>query len=131
MKMIPVECPACRSVHYVAASCLLLEVGSASRLRDSSSSASWICDTCHDLVGLPLDLTVVISLIGAGASVLDPTPEADTSSHPEGTIDARAFTHDDLLDFHELMDDEDRVADALNRLSAPGDRRGGPPGVAK
>jgi hypothetical protein len=118
MKMIGVECPSCRVTDELAASCLLLEVGTAAE-DDGSSQASWICDTCHEPVTLPIDLTVLVALVAAGATVLDSAQDdaspAPTGAHPENPIGGRAFTRDDLLQFHESLQDDSWLTAVLSR----------------
>jgi hypothetical protein len=89
MTTIAVECPACRVVEPVSASCLLLEIGNVAS-ENGSSCAFWICDTCRELVALPVDLTVLIRLVTAGVSVLDTAPEdASPANQATGTNKGR------------------------------------------
>jgi hypothetical protein len=117
MKMIGIECPRCRLSDTVSASSLLLEVGSAAE-DAGTSSAAWICDSCHELVALPVDLTVLITLVAAGSSVLDTSLEEARPAYPESTTGGRAFTRDDLLDFHEQLVGDTWLAEALSPTSS-------------
>jgi hypothetical protein len=108
--MIAVQCPRCRASENVTSKCVLLEVGSGGD-QDERSSASWICGACHELVGLPIDLTVLISLVAVGASVLDTALEDALPARPEKSIGGPRFTRDDLLDFHERLEDDAWLSD--------------------
>jgi hypothetical protein len=116
MNEITVECPVCRIIQDMAPSCLLLEVqATAEDDEQTASSASWICDTCRSLVALPIDLVVMLALVAAGASLLDSSVDDDQPAHPETSVDGSPFTFDDLLDFHERLESEPWLVDAMCR----------------
>jgi len=106
MNVIAVECPACRLIESVEPGCLLLEIDGAEADDEKSSSASWICDGCHRLVALPIDLVVLLHLVAAGSSLLDTAPEDDEVAYPETATYGLPLTLDDLIDFHQILDDE-------------------------
>lgn len=111
MNWIDVECPACRRFKPVPASCLLLEVGSEPADAGDDLSAAWICEICHQLVTLPVELTVFIGLVATGAQLLDSVADDPRPAHPETAVGGRLFTPDDLLDFHEHLANDVRLSD--------------------
>jgi hypothetical protein len=115
MNVIAVECPACRIIQAVESSCLLLEVIATEEEDERIASASWICHRCQRLVALPIDLTVLLDLVAAGASVLDASPDENRPPYPESAIDGGPLVLDDLIDFHEKLETDALLADALCR----------------
>src|SRR3954468_11970411 len=97
MKTIGIQCPVCRRTEDLPASCLLVEVGDGTEERARDSSATWICESCDELVALSVDLTVLLALVAAGASVLDNALEDERPEYPENAVAGDPFTFDDLL----------------------------------
>ena len=76
---------------------VITEVGAGSCYR-------FACPTCAELVTKPADERIARLLTTGGVPVVDP-PEPDP--HPEHPPVGDAFTHDDLLSLHQLLETED------------------------
>lgn len=76
---------------------------------DTDATTTWICVACQELVTLPIDLTVLLNLLAAGAPlVLEPDDEpAEQPDAPGGP----PLTLDDLIDFHESLQLDDALAE--------------------
>lgn len=70
---------------------------------DTAGTVAWACDSCADLSTARLDWPALLTLVTAGASLLDDaTPEA-LPPHPEHPEPGAPLTRDDLLALHELL----------------------------
>jgi len=70
---------------------------------DTAGTVAWACDTCADLSTARLDWPALLTLVTAGASLLDDaTPEA-LPPHPAHPQAGAPLTRDDLLSLHELL----------------------------
>ena len=77
-------------------------------LDDQRASYYFSCPTCAALIARPVGSRLVELLASSGSSVaLWHLPAELTEAHPVGRL-----THDDLLDFHELLSGDDWI-DAL------------------
>lgn len=124
MTRIRATCPVCGEVDLRPADIeleivrdVLTDVGEGSCYRFS-------CPTCEDLVTKPADERIARLLTSGGVPVSDGqdtlTHEVAAPTlppHPEAPPAGPAFTHDDLLDLHQLLDDADwfRDLEALTR----------------
>jgi hypothetical protein len=73
---------------------------------DSAGTVAWTCDSCADLTTAQLDWAALLTLVTAGASVLDDATEdahANLPPHPEQPAAGAPLNHDDLLALHELL----------------------------
>ena len=104
MTTIRATCPSCGEVELTPED-LELKVCSS---HATSSYYRFCCPLCSDDVRKPADDRIVQLLISGGvhASVWE-LPAA------EAQIDAPAFTIDDLLDFHNLLQTDDWYAEIL------------------
>lgn len=62
------------------------------------------CPTCTETVIKPADQRIAQLLRTGGVAVVEPPPPA---VHPEHPPTGPALTHDDLIDFHELLERAD------------------------
>lgn len=80
---------------------------------DNQGSYSFQCPTCGVIVVKPAEPRTVDLLVASGVSYA-------TWSVPAELLEPRgvggAITHDDLLDFHQFLNDDDRLAEALLSL---------------
>ena len=73
---------------------------------DSAGTVAWTCDHCADLTTAQLDWAALLTLVTAGATVLDDaTDDAQVNlpPHPEQPAAGAPLTRDDLLALHELL----------------------------
>jgi len=80
----------------------------------------FLCPSCMDTVEKPADRKIVALLMSVGVDVegmdLDDDAELEESQgwvSPEEHADGPAFTVDDLINFHFLLQDDERLAQAL------------------
>jgi hypothetical protein len=71
MKWVAAQCPSCMITQDLPPSCLFLEIAGMTDDSLVGSSASWICRPCDRLVGMHVDLVVLLSLVSAGAHLLE------------------------------------------------------------
>ena len=81
-------------------------------------SYRFMCPTCLDPVEKPADRKIVALLVSAGVDLSDGDAGADhlispRPLHPESRHSGPAFSADDLIDFHFLLEDDDRLGQAL------------------
>src|SRR4051794_17653421 len=117
MNWIAAKCPSCQTMQDLPAWGVLLEAGVDDGGIDTDATATWICDTCQQLVDLPIDLTVLLKLLATGAPMIveesDDEPDEGTESLPEAAIAGPALEFDDLIDFHESIQQDDVLAELL------------------
>ncbi|HEX6262107.1 MAG TPA: hypothetical protein VF097_04595 [Actinomycetota bacterium] len=119
MTTIRATCPRCGEVEMSAASVLLVvEAGT------TEGTYRFVCPSCEDTVEKRADRKVVMLLLSAGVEVREVSHEVVSMEHPsvrshqpsfEEAVqeDVRvaqeepAFTLDDLIDFHFLLQQED------------------------
>jgi uncharacterized Zn finger protein len=80
---------------------------------DNQGSYSFQCPTCGVVVVKPAEPRTVDLLVASGVSYATWSVPAELLE-PRGIGDA--ISHDDLLDFHQLLEDDDRLAEALHSL---------------
>jgi hypothetical protein len=78
------------------------EVDAASAA-DTADTVAWTCDSCADLVTAQLDWPALLTLVTAGATLLDDVAPAALPPHPEHPSGGAPLTRDDLLALHELL----------------------------
>ena len=93
------------------------DAATAADSADTAGTVAWTCDGCTDLSTARLDWPALLTLVTAGATLLDDaTPEA-LPPHPEHPEAGAALTRDDLLALHELLTSDtwfDQVTTAGN-----------------
>lgn len=103
MTTIRATCPTCGEVGLTPEEIEL-------RVDDNDSSASYYafaCPSCFGNVRKPADERVVRLLISGGVEVLDMAPPEPAPRRLSERFDGPQITHDDLLDFHALLDGDD------------------------
>lgn len=99
MTTIKATCPACGEVALTPDE-MALHVDSSGAGR---SSYEFCCPDCGDAVRKPADDRIVRLLMSGGVPVVDdPAEPAALQSRMTGP----QFTHDDLLDFHTLLESD-------------------------
>lgn len=125
MTRIRATCPTCGEVELRPDEIELHVVGpDPDDVRDGSSYR-FDCPSCCDEIAKPADGRIARLLASGGVPVTctgDSELEAIVAagmqriSHPEGLVLGPAFTADDLLDFHELLQTDDWF-DQLSQLA--------------
>jgi hypothetical protein len=115
MTIIRTTCPSCGQVD-VGADAVLLEV-----LDDSSRGIySFVCPSCRQDVEKWADRKAVALLVSAGVEVergrhpSDDDPLEDERTRREGVPGGPAFTLDDVIDFHFLLEDDRYIEESLS-----------------
>lgn len=125
MTRIRATCPACGEVELRPDEIELHVVGPDPDDVGDGSSYRFDCPSCCDEVNKPADARIARLLASGGVAVtctgdleLAATVAAavEDISHPEGYVLGPAFTADDLLDFHELLQ-TDGWFDQLSQLA--------------
>jgi hypothetical protein len=80
---------------------------------DSQSTYSFRCPVCTMTVVKPAESRTVDLLVASGVSYETWAPPLELSE-PRGT--GEPITHDELLDFHDLLNDDRRLMDALTEM---------------
>lgn len=87
--------------------------------RDTSASFyAFACPSCFGTVRKPADERVVRLLISGGVEVLEPAPVGPPPRRLFERFDGPAITHDDILDFHALLETDgwfDELASLVGR----------------
>ena len=103
MTTIRATCPTCGEVGLTPDEIEL-------RVDDSDSSSSYYafaCPSCFGTVRKPADERVVRLLISGGVEVQDMVPDGPPPRRLSERFEGPEITHDDLLDFHALLERED------------------------
>lgn len=80
---------------------------------DNRGSYAFRCPTCSKAVAKPAEPRIVELLVASGVSFSTWRLPAELSEPRTG----RPITHDDLLDFHEMLADDERWMQDLLRLA--------------
>jgi hypothetical protein len=102
-----ITCPTCGAASTVPIDALLISVAdgdSDAGLTSDQTAAvvTWVCDDCADLARIEATWPMLLTLVTAGATLLDEAPE-DLPEHPEHPAGGAALVPDDLLALHELL----------------------------
>ena len=111
MTTIKATCPDCGEVSLTPDE-MALHVDSSGAGR---SSYEFSCPACGDAIRKPADDRIVRLLMSGGVPVVE---EASTPSLADRRFPGPALTHDDLLDFHTLLESDawfDRLLDIERR----------------
>jgi hypothetical protein len=115
---VSITCQACGLTSTVPVDALLVSVAVAvddhsttTRLLDADVDArvgdagtvAWTCGGCADLTTGQLDWPALLTLVTAGATVLDDATDEARPPHPEQPSAGAPLTRDDLLALHELL----------------------------
>jgi hypothetical protein len=115
-----ITCQACGLTSTVPVDALLVSVAAETSAdtadtADDAGTVAWTCDGCADLTTARLDWPALLTLVTAGATVLDDATDEALPPHPEHPTAGEPMTHDDLLALHELLTTDtwfDRVTTA-------------------
>ncbi len=99
MTTIKATCPSCGEVGLTPDQVELW----VSRIDVAASFYAFTCSSCLSIVRKPADERVIRLLVSGGVALLE--LEAATPS-PRPRFDHPTLTHDDLLDFHTLLQDD-------------------------
>jgi hypothetical protein len=117
---VSITCQACGLTSTVPVDALLVSVAAETSAdtadtADDAGTVAWTCDGCADLTTARLDWPALLTLVTAGATVLDDATDEALPPHPEHPTAGEPMTHDDLLALHELLTTDtwfDRVTTA-------------------
>ncbi|GGI04689.1 hypothetical protein [Egicoccus halophilus] len=112
MTRIRANCPGCGEVDLRPPDVTLRIVRADDGLVGEGSTYRFLCPDCDELVTKPADERIAQLLTTGGVPIeefgdIDRLLELLLPPHPEGTIDAPAFTDDDLLDMQNLLKGDD------------------------
>src|SRR6476659_984638 len=105
MATIRASCTDCGDVELTTA-----EVKVRVCTADNQGTYSFRCPLCTMTVVKSAEPRTVDLLVASGVAYSTWSPPLELS---EPRFGGQAFTHDDLLDFHELLSDDTKLADAL------------------
>ena len=100
---VSITCQTCGITSTVPVDALLVSVAVDDPRADSAGTVAWTCDACSDLSTAHLDWPALLTLVTAGATVLDDASLEDLPPHPEHPAAGAPLTHDDLLALHDLL----------------------------
>ena len=105
---VSITCQACGLTSTVPVGALLVSVAAepsadAAGNTDAAGTVAWTCDGCADLTTARLDWPALLTLVTAGATLLDDATPDVLPPHPEHPAAGAPMTHDDLLALHELL----------------------------
>ncbi len=114
MTVIRTTCPRCGEVEMTPEAILL-------SLRSAAGDASYrfLCPTCLDPVEKRADQRIVALLVSAGVDLAEGAAQAEFEMDGGGEApaparsDAPVFTVDDVINFHFLLQDEDKIREFL------------------
>jgi hypothetical protein len=104
-RVVNIACQRCGDTSTVPVDALLVSVA----VEDEDTTAgiiAWTCDSCADLVTAALDWRALLTLVTAGATLLDDASDTDSEAlppHPESPTGGTPLSRDDLLALHELL----------------------------
>src|SRR4051812_47743739 len=102
MTTIRTTCPRCSEVDLEPEK-IILHI-------DESAEGTYrfICPTCENTIEKPANRKVIALLLAAGVELDEEQPVAKVVGHELNP--AAPFTFDDLIEFHELLRDDERLA---------------------
>lgn len=111
MTTIRATCPSCGEVDLTPDDIRLTVVRTTRAEVGPDSHYTFTCPTCDESVAKPATERIARLLTGGGVEteILDrshPASGPRRPAHPESPQDAPAFTPDDLLDFHLLLEED-------------------------
>ena len=109
MATIRASCPDCGDVELTTD-----DVSVRVCTADNQGTYLFRCPECSMTVVKPAEPRTVDLLVASGVSYTTWSPPLELRE-PRG--DGDPFSHDDLLDFHDLLADEARMAEAMAALS--------------
>lgn len=109
MARIRASCPTCGDVELTTAEMSVRVHGP-----DGSGEYRFVCPVCDTAVEKLAERHTVDLLLASGVT------ESTGDDPVENLVfaDSRPLTHDDLLEFHELLCDEDQLSEAVAQLAS-------------
>lgn len=107
MAKIRASCPTCGDVELTTDDVVVRVCAD-----DNSGTYTFGCPVCETQVAKPAEQHIVDLLTASGVQVVVWNLPAELLERPVGA----PFTHDDLLDFHAVLDDDMAVMSALDEL---------------
>jgi hypothetical protein len=116
--LVHINCEECALTSAVPVDALLVSVAVDEAMLDDASLepadapgsdttaaiVAWTCDSCADLVTSWIDWRALLTLVTAGATLLDDASDSDDlPPHPEHPAGGTPLSRDDLLSLHELL----------------------------
>jgi endogenous inhibitor of DNA gyrase (YacG/DUF329 family) len=108
MAKIRASCPTCGDVELTTEDVIVRVCAN-----DTSGTYTFGCPLCETHVVKPAEQHIVDLLTASGVKVVVWTLPAELLERPVG----EPFTHDDLLDFHSQLHDDEAVMNALAELT--------------
>lgn len=108
MATIRASCPDCGDVELTTEDVVVRVC-----LDDDRGEYRFTCPVCAMVVVKPAEHRTIDLLVASGVQM-------DTWTLPAELFESRSgsrIDHDDILDFHRMLDDEDAVAEALNTIA--------------
>lgn len=113
---VTINCPACGLTSTVRVDALLVSLAVEDRddhaddvvAEATAAAVAWTCDTCADLVTAQIDWPALLTLVTAGATLLDDAAAEELPPHPEHPTTGAPLTRDDLLALHESLASDTR-----------------------
>ena len=78
---------------------------------DTASYYAFACPSCFETVRKPADERIVRLLISGGVEVLAAVPAGPAPRKLSERFDGPSISHDDLLDFHAMLEGDDWFAE--------------------
>lgn len=112
---VNIKCPACGIATTIPVDALLVSVAGddpdpgllpemgAPGSDGTAATVAWACDSCADLTSIEIDWPTLLTLVTAGATLLDEASDDELPPHPEHPTAGAPLTPDDLLALHELL----------------------------
>lgn len=107
MTRIRATCPHCGEVELLPFDITLHLVRRDEQDVAEGSCYRFTCPDCEELVSKPADERIAQLLQTGGVEVADEVTAGSGGEHPESPPAGPALTHDDLLDFHQLLQRDD------------------------
>jgi hypothetical protein len=116
--LVNITCEGCGQTSTVPVDALLVSVAVDDTMVDdtgfeaadepgadtTAAIIAWTCESCADLVTSWLDWMALLTLVTAGATLLDDASDSeDLPPHPEHPAGGTPLSRDDLLSLHELL----------------------------
>jgi hypothetical protein len=108
MAMIRATCSDCGDVELTTS-----DVSVRVCTHDDSGTYNFRCPSCHMTVVKPAEARVVELLVASGVTLITWDLPAELSEARTGP----AISHDDLLDFHALLDNDEAWMDTVVRMT--------------
>jgi hypothetical protein len=106
MTRVTIQCPRCDTTTAVRVDALLVALVIDDRDPELAADVGWLCQPCARLIQVPIDWAALLTLVTEGASLLPDDEPGESLPHPETPTHGPAFTADDVLELHELLESD-------------------------